>query len=477
MVHAFHYSCEGESHKAINKVCQDYSLTENTDGFTVAIVCDGHGGERYFRSDIGAKFAAEASLDAVKYFVENVGSSFFEKKAYTAKGPAYARSEEEKTSVIDDAFQRLFASIIYKWNTKIDEHARSVPLTEWEIANVPQKYLDEFASNLSDENKSVEKQYGCTLMVYVQTKDYWFAFHLGDGKCISFQQSPVWDEPIPWDDRCFLNKTTSLCDTSAIDEFRYCYQGDGHFPIAIILGSDGLDDSMGETSNLANFYIQILKMLAKDGIHATEESLKDTLPKLSKIGSKDDMSVACVFNLEEVKSNIDIFIQYQVQLVKQQLESIEKRIQLLISRRDSLVSFSDDKSQIEFKYALQDLEKARVTRTNLARKYNLLAEELPNGTIPPYIIEEEMDQPLPQIEDVSSGGTDRDPKSEVENILEASEQDDNTSFEDTNNDSVVEQDTLSSSENCEQAQVSEIVEETNEANEENHSKEREIPIE
>ena len=79
-------------------------------------------------------------------------------------------SEEEKSSVIDDAFQRLFASIIYKWNTKIDEHARSVPLTEWEIANVPQKYLDEFASNLSDENKSVEKQYGCTLMVYVLLK-------------------------------------------------------------------------------------------------------------------------------------------------------------------------------------------------------------------------------------------------------------------------------------------------------------------
>lgn len=70
-------------------------------------------------------------------------------------------------------------------------------------------------------------------MCYVATKSYWFAFHIGDGKCIAYDIEGNWYEPIPWDDRCFLNKTTSLCDSIALDEFRYCYSGTGQLPIAI----------------------------------------------------------------------------------------------------------------------------------------------------------------------------------------------------------------------------------------------------
>ena len=49
-----HHSCQGESHIATNKVCQDasYSATDTT--MSIAIVCDGHGGARYFISDVGA---------------------------------------------------------------------------------------------------------------------------------------------------------------------------------------------------------------------------------------------------------------------------------------------------------------------------------------------------------------------------------------------------------------------------------------
>ena len=55
-----------------------------------------------------------------------------------------------------------------------------------------------------------EKLYGCTLMCYVQAPTYWFAFHLGDGKCFAFANDGTWKEPIPWDDRCFLNKTYQM---------------------------------------------------------------------------------------------------------------------------------------------------------------------------------------------------------------------------------------------------------------------------
>ena len=384
MIDAFSYSCEGESHKAINKVGQDYSSSSIIDDLAVAIVCDGHGGDRYFRSNVGSELAVEATLEAVTFFVEKVGDSLFEGSKYTAVGPTSSIKDAEDLSKTDSAFRQLFSSIIYKWNEKIKAHAKSEPLTEWEKKNVPQQYLDEFLNS-----ESYEKHYGCTLMTYVQTAKYWFAFHIGDGKCISFQKDPIWKEPIPWDEKCFLNETTSLCDSSPIDEFRYCYEGDGQFPIAVMLGSDGLDDSFGVTDKLANFYIQILKSLAKEGVDATKASLKEDLPKLSKIGSRDDMSVACVFDIDKVKENINLYIRYQIDSTNKELNDIEGKIDQLKNRIDSLVSFSDNKSKIEYNYAVKDLERAFETRKILAKKHNHLVEELPEGMVRPYFIEDE----------------------------------------------------------------------------------------
>ena len=43
---SFSTFCQGESHILIDKVCQDYALDESKKGISIAIVCDGHGGER-----------------------------------------------------------------------------------------------------------------------------------------------------------------------------------------------------------------------------------------------------------------------------------------------------------------------------------------------------------------------------------------------------------------------------------------------
>ncbi len=373
MIRCFHYSCEGESHKATGKVCQDFSLTSNMERLTIAIVCDGHGGERYFRSDIGARYAAEVTLEVVSSFVKTVDICLFKNKPFTAIGPMSTLSDTKDLSQVDFTFRQLFSSIIYRWNEKINQHAHSVDLSEWERTHVPQKYLEEFSCS-----ESFEKQYGCTMIAYVQTPDYWFAFQIGDGKCLSFQESPIWSEPIPWDDKCFLNKTTSLCDPSALEEFRYCYQGDGHFPVAVILGSDGLDDSFGEINNLANFYIQILKMLFNDGQKITEDSLKETLPQLSKIGSKDDMSVACVYDPNALNSIIVNLIQNQIDLVLSQIHDVDTRIEAaltLLNSYDQMTSL-DEKARIGINYAQKDISKWQEERIKLLSKHDILTQQL-----------------------------------------------------------------------------------------------------
>ena len=375
MIESYNFSCQGESHKADDKPCQDASFsTVYDDGLAIAIVCDGHGGERYFRSDVGSRMATEVIRDSVKTFVENVDKSMFVGQPFTAEEAITSEEVIKKQKPVDKAFRQLFSSIIYQWNQKIAEHAANTAVSEWEQEHVPQKYLDELKTS-----ETFEKLYGCTLMVYVQTPDYWFAFHLGDGKCVSFhQEGDLWQMPIPWDERCFLNKTTSLCDSNAINEFRYCYEGDGKFPMAVFLGSDGMDDSFGEDPNLVNFYIQVVKMLVSEGKEATIKSIESDLPQLSKIGSKDDMSVAFIYNIDELKAHITDFIQYQIDLVKDAIHQTDERISTLNDKLKTIgISIlSDEKSRIEADYARQDIARATENRNKLLIKYDLLDQQL-----------------------------------------------------------------------------------------------------
>ena len=372
MIDSYSFSCQGESHKVDDKPCQDASFSavyEN--GLAIAIVCDGHGGERYFRSDVGSRMATEVIRDSVITFVDNIDKSLLIGTSFTAEEAITSEEVVKKQTPLDIAFRQLFSSIIYQWNQKIAEHAANTAISKWELQHVPQKYLDELHTS-----ETFEKLYGCTLMVYVQTPDYWFAFHLGDGKCITFQQEPLWSFPIPWDERCFLNKTTSLCDSNAINEFRYCYEGDGYFPMAVFLGSDGMDDSFGEDSNLVNFYIQVVKMLVTEGKDATIASIESDLPQLSKIGSKDDMSVAFIYNLGELKAHITDFIQYQIDIVTDSIHQEDGRMAKLKLKINSITDVFDEKTRIDLDYAKQDLERSRDSRIKLLIKQDLLTQQL-----------------------------------------------------------------------------------------------------
>ncbi len=66
----FNATKRGASHVKKGTVCQDYSLSYNSpDGnVQVAIVCDGHGGDTYVRSDVGSRLAAEIALANIQGF-------------------------------------------------------------------------------------------------------------------------------------------------------------------------------------------------------------------------------------------------------------------------------------------------------------------------------------------------------------------------------------------------------------------------
>ena len=324
--------CTGESHIVAGKLRQDYSLANSTDFITIGIVCDGHGGERYFRSHLGARAAADAARKCAEEFVRNADESLFRDAPFTLLGTAAAEAEKKKSGrsdVRDALFRQLFASIIYDWRENVVSNAKANPVSDNERKKVPQEHREACDKKDSDGNRTgIEKTYGCTLICFVQTKSYWFAFHIGDGKCISFSAGKdghiSWEEPVPEDKECFLNTTTSICDANAINEFRYCYGGRNTFPLAVFLGSDGIDDSFGEDSNLANFYVQILKKIVRSSPDEAKSELDSTLCELNKHGSKDDKSVVCCFDKERLKPLENGLVEWQCENVQRAIDELNK---------------------------------------------------------------------------------------------------------------------------------------------------------
>ena len=377
----FHY-CEGESHKLSEKPCQDYAYAESSDTLSMAIVSDGHGGERYFRSQIGSKLLVEITKKSVRSFVDTIaeeGSSVFEGKSFTAYIKESA-TDSQINSKEHKMLTWLFSSIISQWNVAIAKDAEENDLNEWELKHVEQKYKDEFIAKRNNPEASFEKTYGCTLMAYIHTPTYWFAFHIGDGKLVRMNivnELLLCDQPVPWDSRCFLNKTTSVCDSNAHDAFRYCYQGDGSFPVAFFLGSDGLDDSYGDGEQLYNFYANLFKQIAKSGKDEAYNVLKRSLPKISKVASKDDMSVACIYDDSNFEHDFYTMVHYQKELlVKEREELLAERATL----SEKIHSFEpedmlDTNSKINLQYAKKDLEKNDVKWKKVCAKLRELDDE------------------------------------------------------------------------------------------------------
>jgi serine/threonine protein phosphatase PrpC len=382
------YYCQGESHKSSDKPCQDRAYDYHSPALSMAIICDGHGGERYFRSQYGAEFATKITQKSIRQFVKNIKKNEFKSQngKLTFEGSPFTQYSAEISTIEQEekpahkALMWLFSSIIAQWNEAIAKHARGHDLDEWEKEHVEQKYQEQFLADKADKNATFEKTYGCTLMAYVRTDTYWLAFHIGDGKCVRFMEEGGKlhaDQPIPWDKDCFLNKTTSLCSSDALAKFRYCYEGDGKFPVAMCLGSDGIDDTFGDGDKLTDFYIEIYKEIAKNGKRKAKAMLQHDLPVISQRGSKDDMSVAMVYDEFKLQYYFFLFSDYQELKYNEEKDVLENKIEKLSEKVDhySAMDQSDRKIQIELQYAKNDLERAKAQVESIDRRIARLKEE------------------------------------------------------------------------------------------------------
>ena len=216
----------------------------------IAVVSDGHGGDTYVNSAVGARYACEAAIEILREVAKDVKHLSAGDSQHLAGAAARA--------------------IIAAWNEKIDAERKSASL----------------------------KTYGCTLIAYLQTRNYWLGLQVGDGKFAIVDNKGRWSQPIPWDDRCILNYTTSICDASALEEFRFACGAEA--PSAVFLSSDGIDSTFDDGALLYNFYNRVLQSAIDDGYDCVRSQLPEVLSHFSKIGSQDDMSLAVIINSASV---------------------------------------------------------------------------------------------------------------------------------------------------------------------------------
>lgn len=302
----------GHNHVKADKICEDWSGSHQNELINLCIVADGHGSDNYPRTDRGSRFAVQATMNCVVEFIEEVDSS------------------DLNGTKQNEILSQLAKSILRTWYGLVESDFEENPILESELANVSEKYKKAYLSR-----ERIEKAYGTTLIAYAITKDFSFGIQIGDGKCVVIDEKGDFSTPIPDDPDCQLNVTTSICDSDAIDEFRFCFTEKPL--VAVFCGSDGIEDSYSSIDQLYALYRSIASIFAEHGAETGVNEVREYLPVLTKKGSGDDVSIAGIVNVESIKQMKTIFdLQINLFKVSEEMESIKHRILTLNERVNSL---------------------------------------------------------------------------------------------------------------------------------------------
>ena len=305
----------GSLHIKNNMPCQDSARTYMEDNFCLAVIADGHGSPQYFRSDRGSRFAVETFMNCVKQALTNTQFYYHDDKHPKDNNAinlidmlASSKTSEKKR---EQAIKAFCQSILANWLDAVNCDMQNSPFTEDEWLKVPEKYRKQ-----QNSDQKYISAYGSTLVAALLVADFCLLIQIGDGACVVFdddypnitskvtaQHRYIHDkivsyEPIPLDDLCFLNTTTSLCDAKANDEFHFCFLKKQ--PLAVFVTSDGIETCF-ERENMHKFFHRILSDFSASQLDQAKAELNGFLPRLSESGSGDDLSLAMIYNATRFK--------------------------------------------------------------------------------------------------------------------------------------------------------------------------------
>ena len=280
MFNGFSHSVMGASHEKTNLVCQDSSAFKVEDHYAIAVVADGHGSKKHFRSHLGSKFAVEAAIEAIDRYYED-------REALEANLP-------DNYKLI---LKNIEKQIISNWNVRIEKHLAENPVTEEEKSKFTK---EEFEAILP------ESYYGSTLVVAVAGENYTFGVQIGDGSLVAIFEDGKAVMPMEYNEAAPANVTASVCNSNAAGMFSSFYAPNKRL-IALYGSTDGLYTSFGSEYDFLDYHTIITSQLVN--IETFKTVIKNNLSKRSHFGTEDDISLACIYDEALLNEKLDLINQ------------------------------------------------------------------------------------------------------------------------------------------------------------------------
>ncbi|MCL2823739.1 MAG: protein phosphatase 2C domain-containing protein [Polyangiaceae bacterium] len=295
---SFSVQATGGSHTKLGLPCQDaVGHKDSPDlGLSMAVVADGHGEENCFRSDRGSYFAVQCATEHIREYVKSYNQRF---------NSGSAPSRDELRRALDG---QLVPAIVNSWNMCVHNDSTNNPFTQAELAKCGQRYRELYMTG-----QRLKKAYGTSLIAAAITRDFWFGIHIGDGRFTVLYPSGKGEQPVPWDPKCYLNVTSSVCDDDVLTRqfgFRthLALHSEAQRPAAVYLCSDGIDDNYPVDENekhLYRVYREISVTFAESGFESTCAQLDRLAAQFASRGKADDTSIAGFIDLDVMTKELD----------------------------------------------------------------------------------------------------------------------------------------------------------------------------
>lgn len=270
-------SVQGFSHILREKPCQDYfrstyqvvdgkkknrGYNTETDKRYLFAVADGHGSESCPYSAKGAEFATKVFTDALMRILVQFGTD--------EAGLLSFLHREGSVS--------LAKTIDYQWKNKVRKYHFS-------------KY-----HGITDESEiDIYHKYGTTLLGLLVSKEFVFAFQLGDGDIMRIDRFGV--SHVLEQEHILGTETHSLCRTDAWEKVISCIQHieDSQLPCLYMMSTDGLSNSYKTETDFFITCKDYYDIIDDSGFKAVKESLPEWLNDTSKNGCGDDTTLVLVY--------------------------------------------------------------------------------------------------------------------------------------------------------------------------------------
>lgn len=274
----FSNSTIGARHLLQQMTNQDSCQTAAGQDYQIFVVADGHGATECFRSEIGSRLAVDVAIKNLELFAQTI-------KKYDLY--SYLSRPKER----DELIRSLISDIVAQWNQYVYADIKAYPIKEEEYER------SQTLSSIYQKGMYLTNIYGSTMIAGLVTPEYIVLFQQGDGTLVVLEEDGTIDDPMPEDDLCIRNLTTSLCDKDAAKRMRYVYMDRKEKdPIAMIAATDGVERSFGDNIHLSAFYAELFYELSELDEEQVGAYLANLLPQISQRGSQDDVTMAGFFD-------------------------------------------------------------------------------------------------------------------------------------------------------------------------------------